>query len=587
MDNRITLYPDAARFGGTVPAIASKSYAHRLLFLASMSSEPCRIICSTTSKDIEATIRCMTALSADIRREGDTLFVTPISNFGAAQTAVLGSAVSSAASGNAMLSSASAGNAVSSAASAGSAAQTASENDLPDFCQDPAHKENNTQPVRMDAGESGSTLRFLLPLLGVLGRDAVIETGGRLASRPLSPLKEEMLRHGTKITVHLSADQDIETLQRTDQRYADRKHADQQDAPMQNPDYILTSGRLTGGTYTIAGNISSQYITGLLMALPLAEEDSLLQITGKLESKPYVDITLACLKEFGIRIDPITPGPAAASFVSNSGDQITETRFPAEASDGTAGEKEAVTLAFRIPGRQRPSLRKSPDAACTLPSCRVEGDWSNAAFFLVAGALSEQGVTVTGLRPDSCQGDKQILEVLQRFGAKVRITPADPSLSVTESDPLPSVTIKKASMRGLEIDAADIPDLVPVLSAAAAAAEGTTVFRNIERLRIKESDRVATVIDCLTSLGACAREENGCLIINGRGRISGGTADSHNDHRIAMTAAVLSLIAEEPVTITGASAVEKSYPGFYTDFRRLMQEELPGAAAASYSDPLS
>jgi len=522
MAEQITLHPDASRFGGTIPAIASKSFAHRLILLASLSDAPTKIICPTTSKDIEATIQCMTALGADIRRDGEALFVTPIDR---------------------------------------------SHKKSPEDGNDASTEANanHPTPVKMDAGESGSTLRFLLPILGVLGCNAEIRTAGRLASRPLSPLKEEMAAHGTDISVYLAGKVNPnETPDRVPANNAFFQNSNT-GSGLPKPDTdsmydrIPVSGKMEGGSYTIAGNISSQFITGLLLALPLAEEDSTLTVTGKLESRPYVDITLACLREAGITIrEESEVSPQTHS---------TESTAPTGTANNSE-EQSSNSTVFHIPGRQKPHC---PETLIT------EGDWSNAAFFLAAGALSPQGVTVTGLNPDSCQGDKEMVHLLQQFGAEIASLPDDAcSANQISSQPqsgLPhlrhQIRTKKAPLRGLSIDAANIPDLVPILAAVAAAAEGTTVFRNIERLRIKESDRVATVIDCITSLGGEAYEENDTLIIRGTGTIRGGTVDSHNDHRIAMTAAILSLISEGPVTITDAGAVKKSYPGFYEDFLKL------------------
>jgi 3-phosphoshikimate 1-carboxyvinyltransferase len=242
--------------------------------------------------------------------------------------------------------------------------------------------------------------------------------------------------------------------------------------------------------------VSSQFISGLLFALPLLDGDSELRLHGKMESAPYVDLTVAMLDTFGIKID----------------------------FDGHT---------FRIPGNQ---IYRSPGTV------HIEGDWSNAAFWLCAGAIPGNAVTVTGLDMHSKQGDKAVLGILEQFGS---------------------------DLRGIEIDATDIPDLVPILSVVAAAAKGTTVIRNAARLRIKESDRLAAVTDMLGRLGADIHETDDGLVIHGGKPLTGGEVSSWGDHRIAMSAAIAAVLCTQPVYIRGAEAVDKSYPGFFEERRKL------------------
>ena len=212
----------------------------------------------------------------------------------------------------------------------------------------------------------------------------------------------------------------------------------------------------------------------------------------------------------------------------------------------------------------------------------MEGDWSNAAFFLSAGAIAENAVTVRRLNMNSKQGDKAIISLLEKYGADVIINTSMTSSESTNtnvtsgsskkdesSSGLSDITITPRPLHSIDIDAENIPDLVPILSLVASVAEGTTIIRNIERLRIKESDRVATVIDTLTRLGADIREENRSLVINGRPSLTGGVVDSYNDHRIAMTAAIAAICCSDPVTIMDPLAVNKSYPGFYDDLQAM------------------
>ena len=327
-------------------------------------------------------------------------------------------------------------------------------------------------------GESGSTLRFLLPVVAALGLEVDFKMEGRLPDRPLAPLDAQLEAHGV-------------TLSR----------------PVAH-DLLHVSGKLTPGDFVLPGNVSSQYISGLLFALPLLEGTSTLTVTGKVESAPYIAMTLDALKQFGVR-------PA----IENNVYTISPTPY---VSPGTAS---------------------------------VEGDWSNAAFWLCAGAVG-QSMTVTGLDPESLQGDKEVFEILSRFGAKTEKHGG-------------SYTVSPGTLRAIDIDAAAIPDLVPVLSVVAAAAEGTTRIYNAGRLRIKESDRIKTVCAMLTNLGADVEETPDGLIIRGGKPLNGGTVDSANDHRIAMAAAVASILCEGTVTVTGAEAVAKSYPKFWEDFENM------------------
>ena len=377
----ITIRPQ--KLQGTVAAIPSKSQAHRLLICAAFSDEETFLLCPDTNRDIEATADCLRSLGAEITRTADGYRVTPLRNL--PKNAVL------------------------------------------------------------NCCESGSTLRFMLPIVGALGVDALFRMEGRLPSRPLSPLWEEMERMGCK-------------LSRPDEST------------------IRCQGKLKAGIYSIDGSISSQFITGLLFALSLIPGDSRLEITGKVESKPYIDMT-----------------------------------------------RGAMNL-FQAPHYHTPG------------QIQVEGDWSNGAFFLAAKALGSD-LTVTNLNPASTQGDRAAAALLSALDSHCKI------------------------------DASDIPDLVPVLAVVAARNKGA-VFTNIRRLRLKESDRVATVIEMIQSLGGMAESTEDTLTIYGTG-LTGGTVNSYNDHRIAMAAAIAATVCTSPVTILGAEAVNKSYPGFWKEYRNL------------------
>ena len=407
---------------GRVTIPASKSQAHRLLICAALGREPVELVCGGPSADILATTKCLNALGADIQQTApDRFSVRPI------------------------------------AADPGGTAQLA-------------------------CGESGSTLRFLLPLVGALGAEGTFVMEGRLPQRPLAPFDAVLKEHGM-------------TLE-------------------QEGSLLRCGGQLRPGDYTLPGDVSSQYISGLLMALPRLAGGSTLTVTGHMESAGYVAMTEDALRLSGIR-------------------------FTCEGQS------------WRIPGGQR----------CRLPRlCRVEGDWSNAAFFLCAGALSPEGITVEGLSLTSSQGDRAVVDILRAFGAQV-----------TEGDN--SVTVQKGALRGITIDAAPIPDLIPALSAVAAAAEGTTYIENAGRLRLKESDRLKSTAALLSALGGQAEEQEAGLVIRGRARLDGGTADPWNDHRIAMAAAVAACACRRPVTVTGSQCVAKSYPQFWEDFQQLKGEQ--------------
>lgn len=331
----------------------------------------------------------------------------------------------------------------------------------------------------MYCGESGSTLRFLLPVMGALGHKASFYPEGRLPERPLSPLYEELAAHGCQMSPQGSVPFTIE-------------------------------GQLTSGTYHIPGDVSSQYISGLLFALPILTGDSRIVVKGVLQSKSYVDMTIKALRDFGVEI--------------------------AETAEG-----------YLIPGGQ---VYRGPE------TYQVEGDWSNGCFWLAAGALLTKGICVSGLDADSLQGDKQILEILAQFGAVVNI----------EEE---GITVKRGTLKGIRIDAGQIPDMVPALAVVAAAATGTTKIVNAERLRIKESDRLQTVTQVLKKLGADIEELSAGLVIRGTGTLSGGQVDSYNDHRIAMMAGIASILTTGVVSLKGADAVNKSYPGFWADLKAL------------------
>ena len=387
----ITIYP--SKLSGSITAIPSKSQAHRLLICAAFSDASTRIYCSETNQDIEATVSCLNSIGAVIKRTSYGYHVDPVSV--TPETAVIN-------------------------------------------CE-----------------QSGSTLRFLLPIVCALGIRTTIHMSGRLPDRPLSPMWEELERMGCQLS-------------------------------RPSNDSIQTAGKLRPGEYTIAGDISSQFITGLLFAMSLMDGLSTLRVTGTIESAPYVKMTQEALKLFGVE----------------SNDYRVQGSYP-----------------FQSP-----------------KEISVEGDWSNAAFFFAANGLGNR-IHVENLNTTSTQGDRAIASILAQK--------AENSV----------------------ISAADIPDLVPIL-AVYFAVKGGAVFTDIKRLRLKESDRVESVISLLNNLGIKAEADENTLHVFG-GEIRGGIVDSYSDHRIAMAAGIAATVASEPVTVIGADCVAKSYPTFWQEYKRL------------------
>ncbi|NLB90068.1 MAG: 3-phosphoshikimate 1-carboxyvinyltransferase [Clostridiales bacterium] len=344
--------------------------------------------------------------------------------------------------------------------------------------------EKNFSPL--PCGESGSTFRFLLPVVAALGKSTSFELKGRLAQRPLSPLYEQLQAHGCTLSPLGS-----------------------------NPFWI--KGLLTPGVFSLPGNISSQFITGLLMALPLLDGDSQIVLTTPLESKGYVDLTLQVLHTFGIAVTPVSNG-----FFLQGGQQ------------------------YQGPGEYT-----------------VEGDWSNAAFWLGAGLLLEEGLCVRGLSLDSLQGDKGILDHLRNFGADIGCQKESLSIS-------PGYFATRDFSSPVIIDAAPIPDLIPLLALLASLRQGDTLIKNAGRLRYKESDRLFSTSQVLKKLGAHILEKEDSLTITGLGgKLKGGSVTGYNDHRIVMMAAIASLACASPVHLHGAQAVNKSYPAFFDTLHAL------------------
>lgn len=331
----------------------------------------------------------------------------------------------------------------------------------------------------MDCSESGSTLRFLIPVGATTGEKLTFKGKGKLIERPL----------------------------RCYYNIFDEQKLKYDNANGKLP--LTIEGKLKPDEYKVRGDISSQFISGLMFALPLLDGDSKIIITTELESKPYVDLTMDMLKKYGIDIE-------------------------------NREYKE-----FIIRGNQS---YKSSD-------CEVEGDFSQAAFWLAAGLLGND-IVCEGLDINSLQGDKAILNIIKSMNGKISI----------EGNKIKAVPSKT---KGTIIDASQCPDLVPILTSLAALSEGTTEIVNAARLRIKESDRLSAISTELNRLGADIQEKEDGLIIRGKESLKGGEVQSWNDHRIAMALAVASIKCSEPVIIKDASCVKKSYPDFWKHFRAL------------------
>lgn len=384
---------------GRLDIPASKSCAHRAIICAALAEGTSILSGVSMSKDIKATIDAMSALGASFDVNCDVVTVSGIKN--------------------------PCGNAV------------------------------------IDCNESGSTLRFVIPIAAALGAAAEFQGRGRLPERPIDIYKRELSKNGIKFVT--------------------------EEMP-----YKIT-GKLQSGVYEIEGDVSSQFITGLLFALPMLDGDSEIVLTSHLESRPYVDITIDILRRFGIEIEENENG-------------------------------------FHVRGGQK----------YTPHDEKIEGDYSQAAFFYVANALGSS-VTLGNLNPESVQGDKKILDLIE---------------------------IMKNN-GSFHADCSDIPDLVPILAVLGAFGSGESVIYNAKRLKIKESNRLETTAALLNNLGGDVEVTDDGLIIRPTGNMHGGTVDSFGDHRIVMAAAIAAAGIDGELIIKGAESAEKSYPDFFKDYKQL------------------
>lgn len=411
-----------SKLKGIVKVPPSKSMAHRAIICAALGSGVSIIENIDYSDDINATIDGMIALGAYIKKEGDRLTITGAFN-----------------------------------------------------------KENKRNTVRtIDCNESGSTLRFLVPVSLLFDGMTKFVGRGNLGKRPLDTYYNIFKNQGISYST------------------VDGKLS------------LKIKGLLNSGEFTLPGNISSQFITGLLFTLPLLEGDSKIIISTELESKGYIDLTLSCMRDFGISIE-------------------------------NNDYKE-----FIIKGNQGYVSR----------NYRVEGDYSQGAFYLCADALGSE-VEIKDLRLDSLQGDREVIEILERMGAKFNY---GANLSCKTQNELVSTLI----------DGSQCPDIIPVISLVAALSKGRTEIINAGRLRIKECDRLRAIATELNKLGAKIEEKEEGLVIHGVQELEGGVEVwSWKDHRIAMTLAIAATRCKKPIIIKDYDCVAKSYPRFFEDYKML------------------
>ena len=413
-----------SRLGGAATVPPSKSAAHRAVVCAALADGVSRITNIEYSQDIRATLGAAAQLGAKIREEERAVTIT----------------------------------------GRGSASGFATVT-RPVFCN-----------------ESGSTLRFMIPLFSLTAQKVRFTGAGRLFDRPQAVYQMLFDRQGLRFE--------------------------------QAVDGITVFGRLRPGGFTLPGDVSSQFISGLLFAAPLMESESTIEVLPPYESRSYVDLTIGAMQQFGVKV--------------------------------TARARKNGSVIYRIAAPQ----------GYTASDFAVEGDYSQAAFLAVLGCVVG-GITVTGLNPDSQQGDKVILDILQRCGGKCRAVEG-------------GYRFERSLLRATEIDLADCPDLGPILFTLGCFCSGETVIRNAGRLRLKESDRIEAMQSELQKMGARVQVDGDTVHITGvalhapREPLYG-----HNDHRIVMALAVAACASGLPALLTGAEAVNKSWPAFWETLRGL------------------
>jgi len=408
---------------GKVKIPPSKSLSHRAVIAAGLCNGECNIDNISMSEDITATCEIMEKLGVEIKKSPNNLLIRGRGKLDLASDEI-------------------------------------TDNEL-------------------QCNESGSTLRFLIPVAMLTGRKITFKGKGKLGERPLKPFYEIFDKQKIKYTTTNG------------------------NLP------LIVEGSLKPGIFELRGDVSSQFITGLIYALPLLGGDSRIKITTEMESIGYIDLTLDVLSKFGVKIE-------------------------------NNNYRE-----FKISGNQHYKKR----------DYRVEGDFSQAAFYLAAGVLGGD-VQCLDLNMESLQGDRVIVDIIKRMGGEITIK--DGILKASKSD-----------LKGTIIDASQCPDLVPIAAVLAALSNGTTEIINAARVRIKECDRLKAIATELNKIGADVIEREDSLIIHGKPWLKGGIVSSWNDHRIAMAMAIASIKCTEELIIEDSGAVKKSYPEFYEDFKSL------------------
>lgn len=410
----VKVFPTSIK--GEVEVPPSKSLSHRALICASLSKGKSVIDNVLLSEDIKATMKSLETIGAKFEVEGSSIIVTGVKKL-----------------------------------------------------------KYNGEDV--DCNESGSTIRFLIPILSLSKKEVTFTGKESLINRPFEIYENIFKEDGNSFDI--------------------------------KENKIMVNGSIKARDYYIDGNVSSQFFSGLLFALPLLKSDSNLYYNGTLESKSYIDLTIEMLEHFGIDIQEINNG-------------------------------------YHIPGNQ---TYRSTDYY-------VEGDFSQSAFHLVAGVINGF-IKVNNLSHDSKQGDKQIVDIIKHMKGKI---------IYTEN----GYTAEKTQTYGTTIDISDCPDLAPIIALLGSVSKGTTTITNISRLRLKESDRVESTVTTLSKLGANISVKDEEIIIYGKKTLKGGvTLDSYNDHRIAMMITVAGLVCEQEVALLRPLAVNKSYPHFFEDYKKI------------------
>ena len=416
----MTFFP--APLKGTIAAPASKSEAHRRMICAGLTKGATTLGGFMDSDDMAATARCLKALGALIGQQDEALTIT----------------------GRA--------------------------------------KKITKLPV-LDCGESGSTLRFFVPIALAMTKGGVFRMHGRLGQRPMDVYQDLFVPRGVRWRMGVGCDGAAE---------------------------LTVRGELEPGHYVLPGNVSSQFVSGLLFALPLLEEDSTLTVQPPVESAGYIRMTVEALQQSGVKLE------------------------------------ETASFSWRIEGNQQYQAKDG----------RLSGDYSQAAVLLCASALGHQ-LTVTGLAQETTQGDRAVLKHLAALGAMVQ-----------EGEF--GVTVTADKLTGATLDMAGCPDIAPILALVCQMAEGESRLTGCGRLRLKECDRLAATVETLNLLGGNARAEGDAIVIQGVKALKGGvTLPAYNDHRMVMLGMIAATIAQEPVVVSGVEALNKSWPEFVNVYKNL------------------